>query len=92
MLDRALLSRWLASRFAARSVRLEEVLRSCVDTDLFAEEIRRALLELRRDGRAVFRSLGGRSEILFAEAGARPMHHPAPKKRREQELALALDR
>ena len=93
VVDRAQLADSLARRFAGRSANLEEVLRSQADTDLFAGDVRRALLDLRREGRAEFRSLGGDAEIAFAAVGARRMHHRPARKRAgtRQELSLALD-
>jgi len=93
-LDRRLLADSLARRFAGRSVGLDDVLRSLVDTDLFAGEVRRALLDLRREGRAEFRSLGAAGgAIAFASVGARTMHNRPARKRSlaRQELTLALD-
>ncbi|MBW3628450.1 MAG: hypothetical protein KY464_04050 [Gemmatimonadetes bacterium] len=92
VVDRPLLANSLAARFAGSAVRLEEILLCHVETDLFAEDLRRALLDLRRDGRALFRSLGGDAEITFRAIGARAMHRPRSGKRsaRPQDLTLGL--
>jgi hypothetical protein len=93
VVDRRVLADSLARTFAECSAGLEEVLRSQAHSDLFAGEVRRALLDLRREGRAHFRSLGAESEITFAAVGARHMHHRPSRKRSaaRQELSLALD-
>lgn len=94
VVDRLLLAHSLAERFAGRSPTLEQVLRSVVDTDLLPEDVRQALLDLRRDGRALFRSLASPTvEIAFPRAGGR--RPPAPRSRRRgpapTELTLSFD-
>jgi hypothetical protein len=93
VVDRAQAAHSIAQRFAGRVVPVEEVLRSQAETDLFADDLKRALLELRRDGRALFRTLGSGAEITFAAPGARGMHGHPPRRRRRvrDELALALE-
>lgn len=84
----------LALRFAGRRATLRRVLESVVASDLFEEDVRAALRELRRDGRALYRSLAQpEAEIAFPRQGdARA--RPAGRGRRRgggEELSLALD-
>ncbi|CAN5527957.1 hypothetical protein BH24GEM3_BH24GEM3_05940 [soil metagenome] len=55
----------IATTFVGRRVRFREVLMELVDTDLFVEEIRRAMTLLKRDGRAAYASLNGDAEVTF---------------------------
>nr|MBA2246357.1 hypothetical protein [Gemmatimonadota bacterium] len=56
----------IATTFAGRRVRFREVLMELVDTDLFVEEIRRAMTLLKRDGRAAYASLNADAEVAFS--------------------------
>ncbi|HEV2130209.1 MAG TPA: hypothetical protein VGR27_03875 [Longimicrobiaceae bacterium] len=56
----------IATTFAGQTVLFREVLMELVDTDLFVEEIKRALSLLKRDGRADYASLNADAEITFA--------------------------
>ncbi|CAN5874804.1 hypothetical protein BH20GEM3_BH20GEM3_15510 [soil metagenome] len=65
-LDENALADALGSRFVGRTVPLGDVAREMVSTDVFADDIRRALRLLRRDGRALYRSLKtADAEIAF---------------------------
>lgn len=64
--DGVALAHSIATRFAGQTVCWGAVLQSLVDSDLFVDDVRRALTELRRDGRAMYRALASdASEIAF---------------------------
>lgn len=72
VVDTVALAHCIATRFAGRTVRLGQVLTELLHTELFTSDVRRALTELRRDGRALFRSLSvPEAEIAFPRAGGR---------------------
>ena len=83
----------LGERFAGQSVTWDELVRSHAESDLLAEDLRRALLALRRDGRALFRSLAPDSAIAFPRTGTRWVRgSTAPARRRggAEELELGI--
>jgi hypothetical protein len=95
VVDTAALAHSLARRFAGGTVSLDRVLHSLLDTDLFLADVRRALAELRRDGRVLYRSLAaGSAELAFPRPGAR-LRGRAPARRRPRaagdDLSLALE-
>lgn len=65
-LDEKLLADVIDSRFVGRMVPLGDVVRELLGTDVFPDDVRRALRLLRRDGRALYRSLkASDAEIAF---------------------------
>lgn len=63
----------IARRFAGRTVEWRHVVAGFLDTELHEEELRRAVLELRREGRALFRSLADPgTEVAFPRGARRP--------------------
>jgi hypothetical protein len=70
--DHPALAHHLASHFADRSLTLRVVMHHLAFTELFPEDVRRALNLLRRDRRASFRSLtAADAPVRFAPAGTR---------------------
>lgn len=71
--DAAAVAESLAARFAGRRAPFREVLRELADTDLGADDVRRAMSLLKRSGRAVFRSLADDdAEVAFPETPVPP--------------------
>ncbi|HET7321599.1 MAG TPA: hypothetical protein VFI96_03820 [Longimicrobiaceae bacterium] len=72
VVDRVGLAHAVARRFAGRTVPLAEVAAAFAVSELFAADLRRALADLRRDGRALYRSLGSpEAEVSFPRARVR---------------------
>lgn len=84
----------VAGAFTGRTTTLREVLGALEGEALFRDDVRRALLELRRDGRALFRSLAAPdARLAFPRAGAA---RPTPRGARRrgdtgEELSLSLE-
>lgn len=95
VVDLPALAHALAGRFAGRRVALRVVLESVRESALFVDDVRRALAALRRDGRALYRSLRRPdAEIAFIRSGGGLLRGGARGRRRggaEGELLLPFD-
>lgn len=82
LVDVAAVAHHLALRFAGRTIPLRDIFISMLATDLFPDDVRRALTQLKRDRRATYRALNRTDEqVEFADGPRmlRPMPHlPAP--------------
>lgn len=96
VVDLSALAHALAGRFAGRRVELGTVLESVLESDLFLDDVRRALAALRRDGRALYRSLRRPdAEVAFIRSGGEQLPRRGARGRRrggeEGELLLPFD-
>lgn len=91
VLDLPRLAHALAERFAGRTLSLDELSRAAASGGIFAEELRHALVELRREGRALFRSLGAPDAAVAFPRGRRAaVPRAARRSRRSEQAALPL--
>lgn len=93
IVDRVALAHGLAERFAGRTVPYGAVISAHLDTELFTDDLRRALGDLRRDGRALYRSLSHpAAEVAFPRGGTGRRLAAARRRRgADEELSLSLD-
>lgn len=90
--DRVLVAHTLAERFSGRTLRLDLLLRSLAGQGLFPDDVRRALGDLRKDGRALFRSLAAEDcEIAFPSTRLRTSAVGRRRRTTDAELSLSLD-
>ena len=87
--DLAAVAHAISTEFAGRSVPFRDVLGFLAQTQLFSEEVRRAMSLLRKERRARYRSLHPDAEVSFAEKGGR-FGWPERVTRREAEGELRM--
>lgn len=92
VVDSLALAHRVASRFSGRTVAWRDVLADFLHTGLREEDLRRAALELRREGRALFRSLAEPGDpIAFPRGARRPAGRRRGGGRGGGDLSLPLD-